>query len=770
MATEKMDAIVGAKISQFKRKMAEVKARAKSVPNNIVIGVKVRAKKSFATIDKIGTSLRNIGEIGQNMIGGVLTASFTGIIPVVASAGAAIGALGPIMGVVGGAALGMGAAFGAAGAGAVGFAAVATSALNDVFGANKNILKYQKQLAQTSDEKKRAKIKDKIAKATANLSDTQKEGLKSLQSFEGFWSKFAKQFQKPVMKDFTAGLKDLQSILKAAEPAIQGATKAVGKLMDYLGKQLKTKDTKAFFKWLGQSAGPAIETFGKAFINVMQGVMNLMVGFDPLSKNMESGILSMSKSFEKWTSKVKKSKGLQNFIKYVETNGPKLLKIIGNIGGLLIGAFSAFAPTASDMLDGLVKLTGQFKKWGQTLSKNKQFQAFIKYVKTNGPKILSLIGSIAKLVIDLATAMAPLGAKVLTVATAIAKWLDKMIKAHPWVGKMIGILIAMIGVLKLVGPPILLIDSLFGGLVKKMLAGFAKMAAKAVAWAAKMAIQWMVAMGPLGIIIAAVIALVVLIIANWKTIWKWTKKIFNAVWGFMKKVWAGIKSVFSTVMKAIWSAIKWYFNTYKKVITTIFNAIWGFIKKVWHGIESVFSGAWSNILKGVRGFKRGFLGVWDGIKNGIRAVINPIIGFLNSMLNGIERMINGIASAINSIPSFSVPDWVPLIGGGSFGLPHIPHISVPNIPSLATGGVTDQPTLAVIGDAGTGNPEVTAPEKMLKSIFSGVLAKHGKETGQKIINNFRGMMEGATFVVREDADIDRIAEELGERFATAVRG
>lgn len=39
------------------------------------------------------------------------------------------------------------------------------------------------------------------------------------------------------------------------------------------------------------------------------------------------------------------------------------------------------------------------------------------------------------------------------------------------------------------------------------------------------------------------------------------------------------------------------------------------------------------------------------------------------------------------------------------------------VPSLAEGGVATRPTLALIGDAGTGNPEIVTPERKLRQIF-----------------------------------------------------
>lgn len=75
-------------------------------------------------------------------------------------------------------------------------------------------------------------------------------------------------------------------------------------------------------------------------------------------------------------------------------------------------------------------------------------------------------------------------------------------------------------------------------------AQFAMMAMRAVVWAATMAAQWLIAMGPIGWIIAIVIGLVALIIANWDTIKRWTGMAWDWIWakiqGAVTAILAGI--------------------------------------------------------------------------------------------------------------------------------------------------------------------------------------------------------------------------------------
>jgi len=71
--------------------------------------------------------------------------------------------------------------------------------------------------------------------------------------------------------------------------------------------------------------------------------------------------------------------------------------------------------------------------------------------------------------------------------------------------------------------------------------------------------------------------------------------------------------------------------------------------------------------------------IFSTIGNGLASVFigiaDSLKGIVNSMLGGVNSMINGI----NTI-SFTIPDWVPLVGGESFG------INIPLIPLLEEGG------------------------------------------------------------------------------------
>lgn len=97
-----------------------------------------------------------------------------------------------------------------------------------------------------------------------------------------------------------------------------------------------------------------------------------------------------------------------------------------------------------------------------------------------------------------------------------------------------------------------------------------------------------------------------------------------------------------------------------------------------------------------------FRDIVDAVFGGIRYWINNVtIPAFQTMLTVAKTIFNGIATIWNNTfgkLSFSIPDWVPGIGGKGF--------DIPNIPMMAAGGIVTSPTLAMIGEAG---PEAVIP-------------------------------------------------------------
>lgn len=190
--------------------------------------------------------------------------------------------------------------------------------------------------------------------------------------------------------------------------------------------------------------------------------------------------------------------------------------------------------------------------------------------------------------------------------------------------------------------------------------------------------------------------------------------IFTGDW---EKAWTGIREIFGGICTAIQGTFKaagsFISNIFTTIVGTVGNALnllRSLVTKSLNAISTVFR----NVFNGIKGT---VVSIFNGIWNVIRNVINSILGGVESMSNGLIRGINGMVSALNSL-HFDIPDWLPGLGGKSFGLslPILPSVSIPR---LAQGGYVkpNAPQLAMIGD-NRHQGEVVAPEDKIYQVSS----------------------------------------------------
>ncbi|MET8297393.1 phage tail tape measure protein [Streptomyces sp. NPDC005180] len=164
---------------------------------------------------------------------------------------------------------------------------------------------------------------------------------------------------------------------------------------------------------------------------------------------------------------------------------------------------------------------------------------------------------------------------------------------------------------------------------------FLLMAARAVAWAAVMAAQWLIAMGPIGWIIMAVAGLVALIVAYWDQIKAWT----GAAWDW---VWAKIQSFVNFV-------IQLFMN---------FTLV-GLIASHWESIKSTAVAAWDGLIAWIQGIPgmiyNAFLNFtpiglmikhWDAIKEGVRTKALQMMMFIATLPAMISQKLSGLGGLL----------------------------------------------------------------------------------------------------------------------------
>ena len=179
---------------------------------------------------------------------------------------------------------------------------------------------------------------------------------------------------------------------------------------------------------------------------------------------------------------------------------------------------------------------------------------------------------------------------------------------------------------------------------------------------------------------------------DWSRAWLGIQQIFTGVIDGAKKIFDGLTKFFTKLFQRDWTQTFGVLGNGLNAFFTNFRNIWDSIKTIFNGvisfIKNVFAGNWKGAWESV---KNVFSGIFDGLGAIAKAPINVIIGALNGLIDGINWCIRGV----NKI-SFTVPDWVPVIGGRSVGF-NIGEIS--KLAYLAEGGILKAGS-AVVGERG----------------------------------------------------------------------
>ena len=205
------------------------------------------------------------------------------------------------------------------------------------------------------------------------------------------------------------------------------------------------------------------------------------------------------------------------------------------------------------------------------------------------------------------------------------------------------------------------------------------------------------------------------------------------------------------VVKVIWDDnlapfLEWAINTFGPVIGGVLEgmmlAFWdvaGVVTDVATGILLALNDL-LNFIKDI--FAGDWKAAWEDVQNIFRNVFNGIIQIA-------ENAINFIIDCLNKI-SIDVPDWVPEIGGATFGF-NIDHV---HLPRLAQGTVIPPRAgefAAILGDNNR-EAEVVSPISAMKQAFLEALAESDNSGAQTITLKFDGSMSALARVLKPELD------------------
>ena len=241
--------------------------------------------------------------------------------------------------------------------------------------------------------------------------------------------------------------------------------------------------------------------------------------------------------------------------------------------------------------------------------------------------------------------------------------------------------------------------------------------------------------------------------------WTDIKNFFVDTWNSIKEkasnTWDGIKNVFSTVGN-------WFHDKVISPVGDFFSGMWGKLKNgakdAWAGIKNVFSTVanffgdiFSKAWKKVKDIFSTGGKIFDGIKDGIVDAFKTIV---NAIITGINKVValpfKGINWALNKIKNIEILGLKPF--------DWIDTISVPQIPKLAKGGITNGATLAEIGEAGR---EMVLPLEANTQWMDLLAEKINQRQGRSIPTKLILQVNGRTFGETAIENINEITKQTG---------
>ncbi|WP_211182165.1 peptidoglycan DD-metalloendopeptidase family protein [Staphylococcus capitis] len=656
----------------------------KNVMNKATGSIKNRWTDALNTFNRWGTVFRNMQEVGQHLFGGVLIPLISAMIPVAATSTTAIMGIADGLTSVGGAAVGLGGAY-----------AIALGAVKAFSGQ----AQYALQM-----------LEDGQLKVTAEVSRYQR----ALDALKGAWEDLIAQNQKAIFNTMSNGIDAARSALGQLNPFLTRTATLIEQSSAKMLHWVKTSNNaKGVFNMLNTDGVTSFRHVLNAGYLFGDGLAAIIKQLGPLITYMSRGLQNMAQKFNTFANSKKAQQGIADFTNYTKQNLPIAGSIFSHTFKGIFNLFRAFSGQTTWAMKGLDGLTAKFENWSANLSKTQGFKDFLKFSRENAPLVGKFIGNLVTVLVEFIKAAAPISVIVLKFTTAFLGWAGAMMKAHPWIGKVIASLIIFSGVIKSAMFISALVGSMFrfrralmllsatevGVTLKTKLMTAATrtwgVVSKIAALATRglgLAIRFMT--GPVGIVITAIGLLVAGIIHLWKTnatfrnavinIWNSIKHAavatFGAIGSFLKTVWNGI----ATAWKANWNFIKnaavvsWNaiknavlhpVRTAKALATLEWRllknasvAIWNGIKNVsiaiWNGIKNAVVGAARRIYSGVRaaiaGLRAFFVNSWNFIRNVSVKLWN---GIRNAVVSSARRLVSGVKNVVGALRGWFVKTW-----------------------------------------------------------------------------------------------------------------
>ncbi|EWT39893.1 hypothetical protein V256_01806 [Staphylococcus aureus F70051] len=622
----------------------------------------IKANDNFQRqMGNLANMFRVFGTVGSNMVGGLLTSSFSILIPVIASVVPVVFALLNAIKVLTGGVLALGGAVAIAGAGFVAFGAMAISAikmLND---------------------------------GTLQASSATNEYKKALDGVKSAWTDIIKQNQSAIFTTLANGLNTVKTAMQSLQPFFSGISRGMEEASQSVLKWAENSSVASrFFNMMNTTGVSVFNKLLSAAGGFGDGLVNVFTQLAPLFQWSADWLDRLGQSFSNWANSAAGENSITRFIEYTKTNLPIIGNIFKNVFAGINNLMNAFSGSSTGIFQSLEQMTAKFREWSEQVGQSQGFKDFVSYIQTNGPLIMQLIGNIARGLVAFATAMAPIASAVLRVAVAITGWIANLFEAHPATAQLVGVIITLVGAFRFLIAPILAVMDFLGPLAARLVAlvtkfGWAKTGTLVLSKAMtslkgpiklvtaifqllfgkigliRNAITGLVTVfgilgGPITIVIGVIAALIAIFVLLWNKNEGFRNFIinaWNAIKTFMVTVWNVLKTVASVVWNAILKAITTAVSNVYNFIMIIWNQIVAYLQGLWNGIIAIATTVWNLLVTIITTVFTTIMTIvmtiWTAIWTFLSTIWNTIITIATTIWNLLVTVITTVFTTIMTI-------------------------------------------------------------------------------------------------------------------------
>jgi phage-related protein len=475
-------------------------------------------------------------------------------------------------------------------------------------------------------------------------------------------TKFQDALQPEAAVAMYDGMQLLDVALKDLLPAAQQFGKAFDGVLGTLLSRMQDPVFQSFFANATKWMGALVTSWGDGFINIIEGITALLDAFLPLGVSMSSGFLKMTQSFDAWAQKIGNTAGWKKFISTVETDGPKILKTLGDIVRVITHIVTALGEqnVNTKIFDDLV---GVFGKLSNLTGAHQGLTAIIGDVLLLGIAAVKLGPALGPLMSFLASPVGIVVGSIIALGAAFLYAYEKSKTFHDWVnanfGPMFKSLEGDVQQFKQwftsVWPEIQQVWQKYGKNIENIIVDDFGFIVSTIGNALK--------------VIEGVIDIALgLLTGNWSKVWTGIKMILGGIWNEIVATAEDGAKILGNELDMAWKTIS-------ADVSSAWDKIYANFVKNMGDIESATKGGFDTVTRDAEQWGKDF---YNAIVSAINTVLNFFgtldtkivnaigdagkilwnigVDIIDGLIGGIESMIGDVESTLSSLTSW-ITSW-----------------------------------------------------------------------------------------------------------------